>query len=197
GCKDTESGSCWEIVKETPAPRVATLELGSQGMVTGEEVGDEERDPDLEENRAVLVGVNGLDSTNGLLYQVGQREVRILKDKEVALLHVQLQKSMNKERMQKHKEGEEEEEEEEQNEEWQGVLVGYTLTVVLNEGEVNREDDDHMKEVRLEAERLFHIGLNLGVSSNEERLLTLDRMVDLEMRDEKIFEEVRGVEDFQ
>ncbi|MCI79878.1 hypothetical protein A2U01_0101149, partial [Trifolium medium] len=72
GCKDTESGSCWEIVKETPVPRAAAPELGSQGMVTGEEMRDEERDPDLEERMAVLVGVNGLDSTNGPLYQVGQ-----------------------------------------------------------------------------------------------------------------------------
>jgi hypothetical protein len=55
--------------------------------------------------------------------------------------------------------------------------------VVLNEGEDNCEVVDDIGDVRIEAERLFYIGMNLGVTSNEERLQTLDRMVDAECKD--------------
>jgi hypothetical protein len=58
---------------------------------------------------------------------------------------------------------------------------------VLNEGEMDRLIDDNTRGIRVEAERLFHIGLNLGITSNEERLGILDRMIDLEVRDEKNF----------
>ncbi|MCI03697.1 hypothetical protein A2U01_0024737, partial [Trifolium medium] len=57
------------------------------------------------------------------------------------------------------------------------------IQVVLNEGEICSSTNEDNKFVRIEAERLFHIGLNLGVSSNEERLQTLDRMVIAEGRD--------------
>jgi hypothetical protein len=44
-----------------------------------------------------------------------------------------------------------------------------------------------MKEFWVEVEWLFHIGLNLGITSNEERLTNLDRMVDFEVRSEMNF----------
>ncbi|KAK2399628.1 KNOX meinox protein [Trifolium repens] len=69
------------------------------------------------------------------------------------------------------------------------------IQIVLNEGEVNRRGDVDVSRIRLEAERLFHIGLNLGITSNEERLGTLDRMVDLEVGDLKNFEEDGGEEE--
>jgi hypothetical protein len=68
------------------------------------------------------------------------------------------------------------------------------IQIVLNEGEVNRHMDEKLRTIRVEAERLFHIGLNLGITSNEERLGILDRMVDLEMRDERNFESEGGDE---
>jgi hypothetical protein len=68
------------------------------------------------------------------------------------------------------------------------------IQIVLNEGEVSRPMDDNLRTIRVEAERLFHIGLNLGITSNEERLDILDRMVDLERRDERFFEEEGGEE---
>jgi hypothetical protein len=58
---------------------------------------------------------------------------------------------------------------------------------VLNEGEMDRLIDDNTRGIRVEAERLFHIGLNLGITSNAERLGILNRMIDLEVRDEKNF----------
>jgi hypothetical protein len=68
------------------------------------------------------------------------------------------------------------------------------IQIVLNEGEVNRPLDDNLRTIRVEAERLFHIGLNLGITSNEERMGILDRMVDLERRDESYFEAEGGDE---
>jgi hypothetical protein len=59
------------------------------------------------------------------------------------------------------------------------------IQIVLNEGEVSRPIDDKARIIRVEAERLFHIGLNLGITSNEERIGMLDRMIELEVRDEK------------
>jgi hypothetical protein len=66
---------------------------------------------------------------------------------------------------------------------------------VLNEGEMDRLIDDNTRGIRVEAERLFHIGLNLGITSNEERLGILDRMIDLEVRDEKNFVSDGGEEE--
>ncbi|KAK2359679.1 zinc finger CCCH domain-containing protein [Trifolium repens] len=68
------------------------------------------------------------------------------------------------------------------------------IQIVLNEGEVCRTNEGHSRQIRVEAERLFHIGLNLGITSNEDRLLTLDRMVDLEVGDEEKFEANGGEE---
>ncbi|MCI50455.1 hypothetical protein A2U01_0071699, partial [Trifolium medium] len=36
---------------------------------------------------------------------------------------------------------------------------------------------------RLEAERLFNIGINLGVSSNEDRRMMIERLIDMEEND--------------
>ncbi|WJX20200.1 hypothetical protein P8452_09784 [Trifolium repens] len=74
------------------------------------------------------------------------------------------------------------------------LLPISNIQIVLNEGQENRPMDDNLINVRVEAERLFHIGLNLGITSNEERLGILDRMVDLERRDERFFEEEGGDE---
>jgi hypothetical protein len=71
------------------------------------------------------------------------------------------------------------------------------IQIVLNEGEVCRPIEGHSRQIRIEAERLFHIGLNLGITSNEDRLLTLDRMVDLEVGDEEKFEANGGEEVLQ
>jgi hypothetical protein len=79
----------------------------------------------------------------------------------------------------------------------QQMIPVSNIQVVLNEGEVNRRYDGNMREIRVEAERLFHIGLNLGITSNEERLDMLDRMVDLEVRDEKNFESDGGDDEVQ
>jgi hypothetical protein len=66
---------------------------------------------------------------------------------------------------------------------------------VLNEGEMDRLIDDNTRGIRVEAERLFHIGLNLGITSNAERLGILNRMIDLEVRDEKNFVSDGGEEE--
>jgi hypothetical protein len=72
------------------------------------------------------------------------------------------------------------------------------IQIVLNEGEECRPQiDDHGRQIRIEAERLFHIGLNLGITSNEERLTTLERMVELEVGDEAKFVEEGGEEEVQ
>ncbi|MCI37707.1 hypothetical protein A2U01_0058931, partial [Trifolium medium] len=63
--------SCWEVVLETPTPRLAHAELGSQGLVIGEGVGDEGFCVDDEVCEALLVDVCGLDLTNGPSQQVG------------------------------------------------------------------------------------------------------------------------------
>jgi hypothetical protein len=38
-------------------------------------------------------------------------------------------------------------------------------------------DDEHSKDIKIEAKRLFHIGLYFGVNSNEMRLQMLERLV--------------------
>jgi hypothetical protein len=75
------------------------------------------------------------------------------------------------------------------------VIPVSNIQIVLNEGEVSRPIDDKIRTIRVEAERLFHIGLNLGITSNEERIGILDRMIELEVRDEKNFESDGGEEE--
>ncbi|GAU23943.1 hypothetical protein TSUD_181320 [Trifolium subterraneum] len=205
----TDSVSSLEHVKETEETREADVDLGSQGVVRGEEVEDEVCDFDLDNSRAVLVDLNGPNSTNGPLLHVSHSEEkqalvnengfkRKLKGSTSRWAASHMVCETNK--------VDEEFTESDEIEDESSSVVGENcegnplqlipisnLQVVLNEGEVNREEDDHMKEVRLEAERIFNIGMNLGVSINEERLLALDRMVELERRDEKMVDEVRGV----
>jgi hypothetical protein len=69
------------------------------------------------------------------------------------------------------------------------------IQIVLHEGGGVRQCDENAREIRVEAERLFHIGMNLGITSNEERLGVLERMVELEIRDEVNFELVGGEEE--
>ncbi|KAK2381717.1 hypothetical protein QL285_069304 [Trifolium repens] len=75
------------------------------------------------------------------------------------------------------------------------VILVSNIQIVLNEGEVSRPIDDKIRTIRVEAERLFHIGLNLGITSNEERIGILDRMIELKVRDEKNFESDGGEEE--
>jgi hypothetical protein len=75
------------------------------------------------------------------------------------------------------------------------VIPVSNIQIVLNEGEVSRPIDDKIRTIWVEAERLFHIGLNLGITSNEERIGILDRMIELEVRDEKNFESDGGEEE--
>jgi hypothetical protein len=77
------------------------------------------------------------------------------------------------------------------------IIPISNIQIVLNEGEVSRPLDGRGRQIRVEAERLFHIGLNLCITSNEERLTTLDRMVELEAGDEAIFDADGGEEGFQ
>ncbi|GAU51424.1 hypothetical protein TSUD_413320 [Trifolium subterraneum] len=79
----------------------------------------------------------------------------------------------------------------------QTLIPVSNIQVVLQEGVECQMMDDHAREIRLEAERLFYIGLNLGVNSNEERFQMLDRMVDLEGRDESNFALSGGEEGYQ
>ncbi|GAU47979.1 hypothetical protein TSUD_87830 [Trifolium subterraneum] len=110
GCKGTGFGSGWEHVKETQEPRVAALQLGSQGIVTYQEVGDEVDNPDIEESGAVLVVGNGLHSTSGPSGQLGQMDVCAGGPQ-------------------------------------QQLIPISNIQVVINEGELNRDDNDHIKEV--------------------------------------------------
>ncbi|MCI04131.1 hypothetical protein A2U01_0025175 [Trifolium medium] len=54
-----------------------------------------------------------------------------------------------------------------------------SLQVVINEGMVEKEVDDHATEVRIEAERLFHIGLGGRVKRRKVRELVRRERVDL------------------
>jgi hypothetical protein len=76
----------------------------------------------------------------------------------------------------------------------QNMIPISNLQLVLNEGELCSVVEGTNTHVRIEAERLFHIGLNLGVTSNEERLQTLERMVILEGGDIQNNVVVRGEE---
>ncbi|MCH85191.1 hypothetical protein A2U01_0006035, partial [Trifolium medium] len=58
-----------------------------------------------------------------------------------------------------------------------------SLQVILSEGEHNRIHDAESAAYRIEAERLFNIGLNLGCSSNEERITMIERLIDLEVKE--------------
>jgi hypothetical protein len=65
------------------------------------------------------------------------------------------------------------------------------LEVVLTEGESNLVSDEANRHYRIEAERLFNIGLNLGATTNAERIAMVDRLIDLEAK------EVENIEDWE
>jgi hypothetical protein len=56
----------------------------------------------------------------------------------------------------------------------------------LTEGESNRIHDVESEAYRIEAERLFNIGLNLGCSTNEERIVMIERLIDLEEKEGEV-----------
>ncbi|MCI45179.1 hypothetical protein A2U01_0066418, partial [Trifolium medium] len=57
------------------------------------------------------------------------------------------------------------------------------IQVVLVEGESNEVHAHENQAYRIEAERLFNIGLNMGATSNEERITMIERLMDLESND--------------
>jgi hypothetical protein len=52
--------------------------------------------------------------------------------------------------------------------------------------------DQQNEAYRLEAERLFNIGINLGCTSNEERITIIERLIDLESKEN---DQVEGLVD--
>jgi hypothetical protein len=65
------------------------------------------------------------------------------------------------------------------------------LEIVLTEGEPNLMFDEANRHYRIEAERLFNIGLNMGATTNAERIAMVDRLIDLEAK------EVENIEDWE
>jgi hypothetical protein len=63
-----------------------------------------------------------------------------------------------------------------------------SLHVVLTEGESNRIHDVGSTAYRIEAERLFNTGVNLGCTTNEERISMIDRLIDLEEKEDNVVE---------
>jgi hypothetical protein len=57
------------------------------------------------------------------------------------------------------------------------------IQIVLVEGESNDVRDIDNRAYRLEAERLFNIGLNMGATSNVERITMVERLMDMEAND--------------
>jgi hypothetical protein len=51
--------------------------------------------------------------------------------------------------------------------------------------------DEANRHYRIEAERLFNIGLNMGATTNAERIAMVDRLIDLEAK------EVENIEDWE
>jgi hypothetical protein len=73
-----------------------------------------------------------------------------------------------------------------------GNFVPVTaLEVVLTEGESNLVVDEANRRYRIEAERLFNIGLNLGATTNAERIEMVERLLDMEVK------ELANIEDWE
>ncbi|GAU35004.1 hypothetical protein TSUD_103270 [Trifolium subterraneum] len=73
GSRENRSGCGCERVIETQEPRVDAVQLGYQGLVTTQKVGDEVGNPVLEESGAVVDVDNGLQSSSGPSCHLGQR----------------------------------------------------------------------------------------------------------------------------
>jgi hypothetical protein len=69
-----------------------------------------------------------------------------------------------------------------------------SLEVVLTEGESNLVRDEANKRYQIEAERLFNIGLNLGATTNSERIEMVERLLDMEVKEVENNEEFEGEE---
>ncbi|GAU45815.1 hypothetical protein TSUD_115030 [Trifolium subterraneum] len=54
------------------------------------------------------------------------------------------------------------------------------LEVMLIEGESNELNNEQYKQHRVQAERLFNIGINMGVTTNSERITMVEKLMDLE-----------------
>jgi hypothetical protein len=67
------------------------------------------------------------------------------------------------------------------------VVPISSLQIVLTEGESNRLHEGESEAYRIEAERLFNIGLNLGCSTNEERIVMIERLIDLEEKEGELW----------
>jgi hypothetical protein len=65
-----------------------------------------------------------------------------------------------------------------------------SLQVVLMEGESNRIHVAESTAYRVEAERLFNIVVNLGCTTNEERITMIERLIDLEEKEGVLVEEL-------
>jgi hypothetical protein len=80
------------------------------------------------------------------------------------------------------------------NEDVVGLHLGPTipiasLEVALFEGESRSGDDEAIRLYRIEAERLFNIGMNMGVSTNAERISMVEKLMELEDKEENAIEE--------
>ncbi|MCH91139.1 hypothetical protein A2U01_0012064, partial [Trifolium medium] len=62
------------------------------------------------------------------------------------------------------------------------ILIS-ALRVCLVQGQPLPNYNEETVAYRLEAERLFNIGINLGVSSNEDKRLMIERLIDMEKND--------------
>jgi hypothetical protein len=66
-----------------------------------------------------------------------------------------------------------------------------SLEVVLTEGESNLVMDEANRRYWIEAERLFNIGLNLGATTNSERIEMVEKLLDMEVK------EIENIEDWE
>ncbi|MCI36109.1 hypothetical protein A2U01_0057331, partial [Trifolium medium] len=61
-------------------------------------------------------------------------------------------------------------------------------------GDEETMSNEAIQEYRIEAERLFNIGTNLDVSSNAERIMMIEKFVELEKKDVKNMEDLEEEE---
>jgi hypothetical protein len=69
------------------------------------------------------------------------------------------------------------------------VIPVLSLEVVLFEAESRKNNDDEIRLYRIEAERLFAIGMNMGVTTNAERISLVERLIDLEDKEVNVVDE--------
>ncbi|GAU49580.1 hypothetical protein TSUD_139970 [Trifolium subterraneum] len=139
-------------------------------------------------NRSLFLG--GCSSKNiGLhgpreVLDVEYQGVRILKDKEVAQLEMLYENTLSERReleggqtksmkSKKHNGG---------GGAVQGVNSMYT-------GESRQQNDEACRFYRIEAGRFFNIGMNLGVTTNAEKITMVERLMDLEAKDMRVVDE--------